>query len=204
MFINTFLVAYFLEVTDDNISKIALYYLTVHAIRFIGSLVVGEHIKKHPEITKQVLSLSVITRAVFILFIVVLKENIVNSYVWVASIYAVSEVLYWSTHEMMYIGLTNNNNRKEFVSAKKVLDKIINVMAPLVLGTSIEMASFNDIAIYVFLLALIEIAITLWIKQPNISKKHKKYNMQEFKSAINEYGLVDVKYFATATAYIRN
>lgn len=94
VFINTFLVAYFLQVTDDNISKIALYYLTVHAIRFIGSLAVGEHIKKHPDIIKLVLSLSVIARAVFILFIVVLKEEIVRNYIWVASIYALSEVLY--------------------------------------------------------------------------------------------------------------
>ena len=198
MFINTFLVAYFLEVTDDNISKIALYYLTVHAVRFIGALAIGEHIKKYPNIIKPVLSLSVIARAIFILFIVVLKENILNSYVWVASVYAVSEVLYWSTHEMMYIGLTNNDNRKEFVSIKKVADKIINVVAPIVLGTSIELASFNNIAIYVFALALIEIALTLWIKQPTIPNTCKKYNMHEFKSTVSEYGLVDVKNFARA------
>ncbi len=198
VFINTFLVAYFLEVTDDNITKIALYYLTVHAIRFIGALVVGEHIKKHPEIIKPVLSLSVIARAVFILFIVVLKENIVNSYIWVASIYAISEVLYWSTHEMMYIGLTNNDNRKKFVSVKKVLDKIINVVAPVILGTSIELASFNDIAVYVFILALVEIALTLWIKQPYMANENKKYNMQGFKSTVVEYGLDDVKNFAKA------
>ena len=198
VFINTFLVAYFLQVTDDNISKIALYYLTVHAIRFIGALAVGEHIKKHPNIIKPVLSLSVIARATFILFIVVLKENIVNSYIWVASIYAVSEVLYWSTHEMMYIGLTNNDNRKKFVSTKKVLDKIINIVAPVVLGTSIELASFNDIAIYVFILALIEIGLTLWIKQPHMANETKKYNMQGFKTAVGEYDLEDVKNFARA------
>ena len=126
------------------------------------------------------------------------KENIVNSYVWVASIYAVSEVLYWSTHEMMYIGLTNNDNRKKFVSTKKVLDKIINIVAPVVLGTSIELASFNDIAIYVFVLALIEIALTLWIKQPHMANETKKYNMQGFKTAVGEYGLEDVKNFARA------
>ena len=198
VFINTFLVAYFLQVTDDNISKIALYYLTVHAIRFIGALAVGEHIKKHPNIIKPVLSLSVIARAIFILFIVVLKENIVNSYIWVASIYAVSEVLYWSTHEMMYIGLTNNDNRKKFVATKKVLDKVINVVAPVVLGTSIELASFNEISIYVFALALIEIAITLWIKQPSISKSQKIYNMEAFKWKIKEENLEGTRNFARA------
>ena len=196
VFINTFLVAYFLQVTDDNISKIALYYLTVHAIRFIGALAIGEHIKKHPGIIKAVLSLSVIARAVFILFIVVLKENIVNSYIWVASIYAVSEVLYWSTHEMMYICVTNNDNRMNFVATKKVLDKVINVVAPVVLGTSIELASFNEISIYVFALALIEIAITLWIKQPSISKSQKIYNMEAFKWKIKEENLEGTRNFA--------
>lgn len=198
VFINTFLVAYFLEITNDNITKVALYYLTVHSIRFIGSLVIGEHIKKHPEITKQVLSLSVITRAIFILFIVVLKENIINNYIWVAGVYSMSEILYWSTHEMMYIGLTNNNNRKEFMATKKVLDKIINIIAPIVLGTSIELASFNDIAIYVFILATLEILITLYIKQPNITKDSKTYNMQAFKLKIKEEDIEDVNNFAKA------
>jgi len=198
VFINTFLVAYFLQITNDSIAKIALYYLTVHAIRFIGSLAIGEHIKKHPKICKEVLSLSVITRAIFILFIVVLKENIASYYVWVASVYAVSEVLYWSTHEVIYIGLTNNDNRKQFISVKKVLDKIINIVVPVVLGTSIELTSFNEIAVYIFVLALLEITITLCIKQPDITNSKKAYNMREFRRKIKRENLVDVKNFAKA------
>lgn len=198
VFINTFLVAYFLQVTNESIAKIALYYLTVHAIRFMGSLAIGEHIKKHPKICKEVLSLSVITRAIFILFIVVLKESIARNYVWVASVYAVSEVLYWSTHEIMYIGLTNNDNRKQFISLKKILDKAINIVVPVVLGTSIELTSFTQIAIYIFALSLLEVVITLCIKQPSITNTKKAYNMREFRRKIKKENLIDVKNFAKA------
>lgn len=53
---------------------------------------------------------------------------------------------------------------------KKILCKIVNVISPIILGTSIEFYSFTKIAVYVFALSVIQILITLFINT-NIKKK---------------------------------
>ena len=201
VFINTFLVSYLLQVTNDNITKVATYYITVHIIRFIGALVIGRSIKRYPNICKQVLSLSAIIRAFFILLIVALNKNMVYYYIFVAGVYAVSEVLYWGTHELMYISLTNNSNRSNFITIKKVLGQAINIVVPAILGASIELVSFNKIAVYVFILSILQIGATLSIKNSQILRDNKKYSMAEFRAKIKKEKLVDITRFARASVF---
>ena len=100
----------------------------------------------------------------FILFIVILSEKIANNFILIAIIYALSETLYWCAHELIYIDVTNNENRKNYMSIKKILSKILNIISHIILGTSIELYSFAKIAVYVLILSVIQIIITLFIK----------------------------------------
>lgn len=201
VFVETFLVAYFLKVTNKNITTISIYYILIYTLTSLGNIVMGKIIKRAPDKSKQIMSFGIVARALFILFIVLLSEKIATNYILIAIIYAFSEMLYWCAHELIYIDVTNNDNRKKYMSIKKILCKIVNVISPIILGTSIEFYSFTKIAVYVFALSVIQILITLFIKT-NIKKEKRQYNFNEFIEYIKRNKLKKIqKYNLSAISY---
>ena len=202
VFVETFLVAYFLKVTNENISSISIYYIIIYSLLGLGNLLIGKVIKKKPSKSKKIMSVGIIARALFILFIAILSENIATNYILIAIIYAFSEILYWCAHELIYIDVTTNNNRKNYMSIKKILSKLINIIAPLILGTSIELYSFSKIAIYVFGLSLVQILLTLLIKTDMDNLKPNQYSFKGFLQYIKENKLEKIKkYNLSGLAY---
>ncbi len=202
VFIETFLVAYFLKVTNENITTISIYYILIYTLLSLGNILMGKVIKKIPTKIKHIMSLGIVVRALFILFIVILSDKIATHYISIAIIYAFSEILYWCAHELIYIEVTNNNNRKQYMSIKKILGKIINIISPIILGTSIELYSFTKIAIYVFILSVIQIVITLFIKANVKEDKKEKYNFKKFMDYIKENKLSKIqKYNLSGISY---
>ena len=202
VFIETFLVAYFLKVTDKNITTISIYYIIIYSLLSIGNVLIGRVIKKHPDKSRHIMSIGIITRAIFILFIVILSEKIASNYILIAIVYAFSEILYWCAHELIYIDVTNNDNRKSYMSKKKILSKIVHIISPIILGTSIEMYSFTKIAIYVFGLSVIQIIITLLIKTDISNDRKSKYSFKKFINYINDNKLIKLKrYNLSGIAY---
>lgn len=198
VFIETFLVAYFLKVTNENITTISIYYIIIYSLLSLGNVLIGRIIKKHPSKSKQILSFGIVSRALFILFIVILSEKIATNFILIAIIYAFSEILYWCAHELIYIDVTTNDNRKNYMSIKKILGKLVKIIAPIILGTSIELYSFTKIAIYVFGLSLIQIALTLLIKTDIENCKQDKYSFKKFLNYITENKLEKIKKYNLA------
>lgn len=202
VFIETFLVAYFLKVTNESITTISIYYIIIYTLLSLGNILMGKIIKKIPTKSKHIMSLGIVTRALFILFIVLLSDKIATNYILIAIIYAFSETLYWCAHELIYIDVTNNNNRKKYMSVKKILSKIVNIISPIILGTSIELYSFTKIAIYVFILSVIQIIITLFIKTDIKNKEKQKYDFKKFIEYIRFNKLKKIqKYNLSGIAY---
>ena len=202
VFIETFLVAYFLKVTNESITTISIYYIIIYTLLSLGNILMGKIIKKIPTKSKHIMSLGIVTRALFILFIVLLSDKIATNYILIAIIYAFSEMLYWCAHELIYIDVTNNNNRKKYMSVKKILSKIVNIISPIILGTSIELYSFTKIAIYVFILSVIQIIITLFIKTDIKNKEKQKYDFKKFIEYIRFNKLKKIqKYNLSGIAY---
>lgn len=201
VFVETFLVAYFLKVTNKNITTISIYYILIYTLTSLGNVVMGRIIKRAPDKSKQIMSFGIVARALFILLIVLLSKKIATNYILIAIIYAFSEILYWCAHELIYIDVTNNDNRKKYMSIKKILCKIVNVISPIILGTSIEFYSFTKIAVYVFALSVIQILITLFINT-NIKKEKRQYNFKEFIEYIKRNKLKKMqKYNLSAISY---
>lgn len=203
LFIETFLVAYFLKITNDSIIEVSFFYIIMYLILGCGNLLIGKVVKIKTNYRNKIMSIGIVLRAVFILFIVILKEKIAVYFPIVATVYGISEVFYWVAHEVLFIDVTSNENRKEYMSVKKILGKITNIIAPLILGSSIELYSFTKIAVYVFILSVIEIIISLQIKNRNIDKKTiKKYNIKHFLKNINSQHKNKVNtYLKSAVSY---
>lgn len=202
IFSSTFLVAYFLKITNESIGKIAIYYIIVFFLLSAGNILLGSIIKKYPSKAKSIMCLGMVVGALFILSIVILGDKISDYYVWIAIFYAIGESLYWCSHELIYIDVTNNKNRKNYMSIKKISGKIIKIISPIILGTSIELYSFTKIAIYVFVLTVIQIIVALLIKTDIQNNKKSTYNLRNFFKYIKDNKLEKIKaYNLSAIAY---
>lgn len=202
IFSSTFLVAYFLKITNESIGKISIYYIIVFFLLSAGNILLGSIIKKYPSKAKSIMCLGMVVGALFILSIVILGDKISDYYVWIAIFYAIGESLYWCSHELIYIDVTNNKNRKNYMSIKKISGKIIKIISPIILGTSIELYSFTKIAIYVFVLTVIQIIVALLIKTDIQNNKKSTYNLRNFFKYIKNNKLEKIKaYNLSAIAY---
>lgn len=202
LFLETFLVAYFLKVTNDSIIQISIFYIIIYSLLGTGNVLIGKLIKIKPQFRTKILSIGIIFRALFILFIVILREKIAIYFPIVAILYGISEVFYWVAHEVIYIDVTTNDNRKNYMSIKKILGKVTNIVAPIVLGSSIELYSFTKIAIYIFILSVIQIIISLQIKTDNREENIEKFNIRKFLKTLNVTQKEKLnKYTKSAIAY---
>ncbi|MCI8655612.1 MAG: MFS transporter [Clostridia bacterium] len=160
LFGETFLVAYFLQVSNENIVQVSIYYIIIYTLLGIGSLVLGNLMKSMPSKRINIYRVGIIVKSIFILLIVLFKENINQYFMIFAIFYGIAEALYWSAHDVMNIEIVDNTNRKQYMTTKRILGKLINIVFPIILGTSIELTSFINIAIYIFILTLIQIIIS--------------------------------------------
>ena len=76
IFESTFLVAYFLKVTNESIVQISIFYMIIYSLLSLGNLIIGRFVKIKPKYRTKLLSIGAILRALFILLIAVLKEKI--------------------------------------------------------------------------------------------------------------------------------
>lgn len=185
LFADTFLVAYLLKITNENITQVSVYYMIINVLHAIGSMLIGKFIKDEKYSKTKILSLGIIIRAIFILFIVLFGNRLTDMFVIVAIFCGISETLYWSTHEMIFVGITNNKNRKSYIATKKIFSTVIHIIAPIILGSTIELYSFTKIAIYVLALSIIQIIISMQIKMDDkTNSKRTKFSIKNYISNI--------------------
>ncbi|HJJ15076.1 MAG TPA: MFS transporter [Clostridiaceae bacterium] len=203
LFAQTFLVAYLLKITNDNITQVSLYYMIINFIHAMGSIFIGKFIKNGKYNKTKILSLGIIIRAIFILFIVLLGNKLSNMFVIVAIFCGISETLYWSAHEIIFVEITNNENRKSYMATKKIASTIVNIVAPIILGSTIELYSFTKIAIYVLALSIIQIVLSFQIKiDSKVNIKKTKFSLKNYISTIKTKKELKVhKYYKSNLLY---
>lgn len=182
LFGETFLVAYFLQISNENIVQVSVYYIIIYTMLGLENILLGKVMKKSPRKRPIIYRVGIIVKSIYILLIVLFKENISNYFILVAVFYGMAEALYWGTHDIMNIEIVDNNKRKKYMTTKRILGKLLNIVVPIILGTSIEFTSFTNIAIYIFVLTLIQILISLYIdvNKFEIKNTHEKYSLKNY------------------------
>ena len=113
LFGETFLVAYFLQVSNENIVQVSIYYIIIYTLLGLGSIVLGNLLKSKPAKRIIIYRVGIIVKSIFILLIVLFKESISQYFIVFAILYGFAEALYWSAHDLMNIEIVDNENRKQ-------------------------------------------------------------------------------------------
>ncbi len=187
LFGETFLVAYFLQISNENIIQVSTFYIILYLLLGVGSILLGNIIKSKPKKRVSIYRFGIIIKSIYILLIVLFKDKISQYFIIFAIFYGIAEALYWSTHDVMNTQIVDNENRKKYMTTKRILSKFINILVPIILGTSIELTSFGNIAIYIFVLTLFQIIMSLQIDTNKfvIDDKIQKYSLKKYTTSLS-------------------
>lgn len=176
MFINTFMVAYFITLTNYNYRLISIYYILSFLGILLTFLIFGKIIKNKNQVG--VFRCGIILHCIYILTIALLKEKIVDYYAYLGIFYGIAQGLFWIAGHTL-INEYTKNFENNFASFKSILSKILKIFFPIIFGASIQLTSFSYIAKIVILLSLIQFSFSLLIKDKE--KIHtKQYNLKEY------------------------
>ena len=134
MFLNTFMVAYFITLTNYNYKQISIYYIANFICIALTFYLLGNIIKKHSKV--KIFRTGIVLYCLYILLIALLKEKIVDYHVLLGALYGIVQGILWAPGLSLvneYVKDDSNN----FVSIKSILTQILKIIMPFILGASI-------------------------------------------------------------------
>ena len=176
MFVNTFMVAYFITLTNYDYKQISIYYVLSFIAILLTFLTFGRIIKNKNQVW--VFRSGIIAYCLYILMLAFLKEKIVTYFAPLGFFYGIVQGLIWVAAHTLVNEHTQNNTNK-FISFKSIISKILKIFFPIVFGVSIELTSFSYVAKIVILLSITQFIFSLFIED-KAKTYDKKYNLKEY------------------------
>lgn len=176
MFVNTFMIAYFITLTNYDYKQISIYYVLSFIAILLTFLTFGRIIKNKNQVW--VFRSGIIAYCLYILILAFLKEKIVTYFAPLGLFYGIVQGLIWVAAHTLVNEHTQNNTNK-FISFKSIISKILKIFFPIVFGVSIELTSFSYVAKIVILLSITQFIFSLFIED-KAKTYDKKYNLKEY------------------------
>ena len=162
IFLGPFLTAYFIKTSINSINDLSLYYIVNYAAHAIFGIVMGFIVKKKFRLA--MFRVGIITNFIYILFIVLLQEKILNYIPLIALLYGFSAIAYYYPYNLFASAKIKNSDRTDYEFKKKSLQSIIGIVIPVLLGSIISTTNFRLTAIIVLIISVIQIILSLLIK----------------------------------------
>lgn len=176
MFLNTFMIAYFIKLSNYNYRVISVYYIYMFISILFTTLLLGRIVKNKSQLG--IYRTGIIFYCIYILLVALLKEKILIYYIPLGIFYGMVQGFFWSAgHTLMNEYAWEKSDK--FVSVKSIIDKLLKIFFPIIFGVSIELTSFSYIAKVVISLSVIQFIFSLFIKNEKLTHG-KKYNLKHF------------------------
>ena len=149
LFVSTFLVAYLLTISNGNIFNVALYYIVYYIGLGIFYSLFSAFLHRGNKV--HFYRFSILLKCVFLILISLLKEDIVDYIIPVSLFYGLSSGCYWSSYNVMMSEAISSRSIQKFYGLYNIWAYIVNVVAPIALGSIIDAGSFIKTSIYAFI-----------------------------------------------------
>ena len=162
IFTDSFFVLYFMQLTNNNILPLGIYYLFLYSALIVSVLIVKNFLKSKKRIW--LLRTGVVLNFIYFLIILLLRENIIK-FAWLLGIlYGIEEGLYYSVFNV-YESEIKKDKIKEYIGNYNAICSVISVIIPLVFGSIMSYSGFGKCTFIVLLLVIIKIIITIIVYQ---------------------------------------
>ena len=169
LFINTFLVAYFLHITQNNIVPASLFYVFTYALLGLSFTLLGSLIKSGNQLL--LYRIGFVLNAAILLLIVYLKEDI-TLYVWLLGLASgLEKALFYFPQNMMTADENPGESLIKFNGYRYGWNGAIKIITPIIFGWFITKDSFINTTCFVVLLTLAELVFASFLHQKKTVSK---------------------------------
>lgn len=175
LFLGPFLTAYFIKTSKESLIDLSLYYVFSYIILAIGSFLVASIIKNKFRIG--MFRIGVILNFFYIMFIIILKEKIVDHLGLMSILYGISSSAYWFSYNLFSINKIENIKRTEYTVKSKIVSSTIGIICPILLGTIITATNYELTAVIILFISIIQIILSFMLT-PDKENELPKFNLK--------------------------
>ena len=176
-FVDSFLVLYFLTLSNSNIIPLATYKIVAMFVVFITIFLLRNICKSKYRI--HLLRIGIILDFVYFLSLIILKEKVINYIYVVGILYGLEEGVYFSVYNMFESDGVSNKERAKFMGYYSALSSILAILFPIIFGSLIKGTGFINTVIVVLVIILIRIILSFLFKDSNMPSSNKT-NLKEY------------------------
>ena len=158
IFLGPFLTAYFIKKSAESIIDLSIYYIFSYTILGLGSVIVGYIIKNKFRIG--MFRVGVILNFFYIMSIIILKEKIIEHKGLISILYGLSASVYFFPHNLFVSDKVDNNYRTEYTVRYKIVESLIEIICPVLLGSFITVTNYELTAIIILIISFIQIILS--------------------------------------------
>lgn len=166
IYMNTFLVAYLLNISSGNFFNVALYYVISYIILLLAYTGFSFLICKINKV--YAIRIAILFHCSILIMLAFLKENIVNFIVPIAIINNISNGLYWSGLNSLSNETIKGKKLQGYNTYSAVVNNITSIIIPIIFGSIIDNSSMTVITIFAIIVAILEIGSTFFFQKQRI------------------------------------
>lgn len=170
-FVESFLVLYFLTLSNSNILPLGIYHIVSISTIFITIFSLRNICKTKYRIN--LLRIGIILDFIYFLTIIMLRENIINYIYIVGILYGLEEGFYYSVYNMFESDGISNQERTKYNGAYTAIKSILTIVFPIIFGSLIATTGFLKSILVVLLIVIIRIILSFVFRDYNIPKRDK-------------------------------
>lgn len=182
-FVDSFLVLYFLDVSDRNIVPLGIYKLV--AIIAIYSVIFLTRNFSKSKNRANLMRIGIVLDFVYFLTIILLKDKVVNYIYLVGLLYGLEEGFYYAVYNILESDGITNEERAKFAGTYTAIESILSIIFPLIFGSLISATGFLKSLIVVFIIVIVRIILSFIYKDNNVPKSNKT-NMKKYFELTNK------------------
>ncbi|MCI8833481.1 MAG: MFS transporter, partial [Clostridia bacterium] len=139
-FVDSFLVLYFLDISDRNIIPLGIYKL-VAIIAIYSVIFVTRNFSKSKN-RANLMRIGIVLDFVYFLTIILLRDKIVDYIYLVGLLYGLEEGFYYSVYNILESDGITNEERAKFAGTCTAIESILSIIFPLIFGSLIYATGF--------------------------------------------------------------
>ena len=182
-FVDSFLVLYFLDISDKNIIPLGIYKLVAIIATYSVIFLLRNFTKSKNRVN--LMRIGMVLDFAYFLTIILLKDKIVKYIYLVGLLYGLEEGFYYSIYNILESDGITNEDRAKFAGTYTAIESILSIIFPLVFGSLIYKTGFLKSLIVVFIIVTIRLILSFIYKDNNVPTGNKT-NMKKFFELTNK------------------
>ncbi len=189
IFLGPFLTAYFIKVSTETLIDLSLYNIMSYLVLATVGFIIGYIIRNKFQLG--MFRVGIISNFIYILVIIILKEQILNYLPLISFLYGFSAIAYHYPYNLFITTKIKNYERTEYEFTRKTVSTLVSIITPFVLGSIITTTNFELTAIIILFISLLQIILSFVIK-PIEDKNYQFTPIKSLKKFINNKEIVNM------------